>query len=410
MPPKETTKTKMWGQADKDLLADLTIRQLINFTDTTPQNIEQVRELHFRHHDKNNFRRNFRDYSAAWDLEIKYSGTQHNGGKMRRLLLSIFFACTRPLTRRFLPLPSSFYLDEEVAGDEEGIDDDNIDNAAEDIDATAAAAADDNGYATMPPKVKPIPTKAATKKESAAAAVMPPPPAAAAATAPGTSFSVDASNPLTSHYYADGVYDYADVVFRVNGTMQKGEYQVQVAKDGLSVVRAISSRSFDKKILKKIMGKEYHESSARVIAWGVTALEMQADNVRPLNGLFWGERQVVRLWWKCTGTPTAVNKHDYPTEYYRVKDKQGEWHVQCDCIMLVMVRKAEEWTQAKLEVESSYMDLFGVDSSQSQRSDGPPSPPPRRHKKREERHAHAVDSSSEEGGGGRRGQRRRWRR
>ena len=39
--------------------------------------------------------------------------------------------------------------------------------------------------------------------------------------------------------------------------------------------------------------------------------------------------------------------------------------------MLVTVRKAEERTQAELEVESSYMDLFGVNSSQSQRSDGP---------------------------------------
>ena len=112
---------------------------------------------------------------------------------------------------------------------------------------------------------------------------------------------------------------------------------------------------------------------------------MQAKNVRPVNGLFGGEPQVVRLRWKCTCTPTALNKHDYPTEY-RVKDKRGEWHVQCDCIVLVTVRKAEERKQAELEVESSYVDLFGIDSSQSQRSDGPPSPPPRRRKKREERH------------------------
>ena len=88
------------------------------------------------------------------------------------LLLSIVFACTRPLMHHFLPLPSSFYLDEEVAGDEEGIDDDNIDNAAKDI---ATAPTDNIDYATMLPKVKSIPAKAATKKESAAAAAMPPP-------------------------------------------------------------------------------------------------------------------------------------------------------------------------------------------------------------------------------------------
>jgi hypothetical protein len=47
-----------------------------------------------------------------------------------------------------------------------------------------------------------------------------------------------------------------------------------------------------------------------------------------------------------------------------------------------------------LEVESSYVNLFRINSSQSQRSDGPPSPPPCRHKKREERHA--VDYSKDE--------------
>ena len=165
--------------------------------------------------------------------------------------------------------------------------------------------------------------------------------------------------------------------------MQKGEYQVRVAKDGLSVsfVSAISSRSFNKRILREIMGADYRESSSRVVALDDTALEMQEKNVRPVNGLFWGEPQVVRLRWKCSGTPTAVNKHDYPTEY-KVRDKRGVWHVQCDCIVIVTVRKAEERTQAELEVATSYVDLFGIDSSQSQRSDDPPSPPRRRRKKR----------------------------
>ena len=104
-----------------------------------------------------------------------------------------------------------------------------------------------------------------------------------------------------------------------------------MAEDGLlvSFIRAISSRSFDKKILCKIMGTEYRKSSSRVVTWDDTAMEMQAKNVRPMNGLFWGEPQVVRPRWKCTGTPTAVNEHDYLTEY-KVRDKRGVWHVQCD--------------------------------------------------------------------------------
>ena len=59
--------------------------------------------------------------------------------------------------------------------------------------------------------------------------------------------------------------------------MQKGEYLIQVTDDGLlvSFIHAIPSHSFDKKILKQIMGENYRESSARVVAWDDTALEMQ---------------------------------------------------------------------------------------------------------------------------------------
>ena len=154
-----------------------------------------------------------------------------------------------------MPPPPSviLFLEEEVAGNKEGINNDDTNDADEDIDAASAAADDaptdvNVNYATMPPKVKPIPKKAAPKKESATAAAKPPPPAAAAAATAVTSFSVDAGDPLTTHYYAEGVYDYADVVFCVNGMMQKGEYLIQVAEDGLLVlfVRAIPSHSFDK--------------------------------------------------------------------------------------------------------------------------------------------------------------------
>ncbi len=112
--------------------------------------------------------------------------------------------------------------------------------------------------------------------------------------------------------------------------------------------------------------------------------------------------------WKCTGTPTAINKHDYPTEY-KVRDNRGVWHVQCDCIVIVTVRKAEERTQAELEVVTSYVDLFGINSSQSQRSDDPPSPPCRCKKRRSEdrEDRHAVDDDDiiddDDDGGGKRG-------
>jgi hypothetical protein len=101
MPPK-ATRTKKWGQANRDLLEDLTNRQLINISDTTHQHIKQVRDLYFWHCDKKKFRRNFRDFLTAWDLKIEYSGGAFN--------IVDIFACARPLTRRFFPLPSSFCL------------------------------------------------------------------------------------------------------------------------------------------------------------------------------------------------------------------------------------------------------------------------------------------------------------
>ena len=92
MPPTAAAGVKKWGQADKDLLNDLINKQLINITDTSLDNIEQVRAAHFWHRNKRNFQRNFRNFAAAWDLKIEYSGAQRreSGGKMRRFIINIF--------------------------------------------------------------------------------------------------------------------------------------------------------------------------------------------------------------------------------------------------------------------------------------------------------------------------------
>ena len=46
--------------------------------------------------------------------------------------------------------------------------------------------------------------------------------------------------------------------------------------------------------------------------------------------------------------------------------------MQCNCMVIVIVKKAEERAQVEVEVESSYVDPFGIDRSQSQKSDDPP--------------------------------------
>jgi hypothetical protein len=84
------------------------------------------------------------------------------------------------------------------------------------------------------------------------------------------------------------------------------------------------------------------------------------------------------LKWKCTETPITVDKLNYQTPYCVMI--RGEWHVQCNCIMLITLQSAENQVQSELEVKSGYDDLFGADSIQSQ--DDPPSPPPRRRRRK----------------------------
>ncbi len=152
------------------------------------------------------------------------------------------------------------------------------------------------------------------------------------------------------------------------------------------------------------MGQHYHEGSTRVIAWDDTVQEMEGKKVYPQNGLYWGKPQVAHLKWKCTGTPISVDKLDYPIPLaYRVK-MRGEWHRQCNCIVLITLQSAENRVASELEVNSGFVDLFGVNSSQSQ--DNPPTPPPQRRKRKlEERHE--VDdenkSDDDDGGGGKQG-------
>ncbi len=83
----------------------------------------------------------------------------------------------------------------------------------------------------------------------------------------------------------------------------------------------------------------------------------------------------MRLKWKRTGMPSAIKKHDYLMEYY-VKDKCDKLHVQCNFIVLITMKKAKEQAKVELKVESRFLSLFGLDSSQSQRSNNSPSPPP----------------------------------
>ncbi len=151
------------------------------------------------------------------------------------------------------------------------------------------------------------------------------------------------------------------------------------------------------------MGQHYHEGSARVNAWEDTVQEMEGKKVYPKNGLYLGKPQVVHLKWKCTGTPIAVDKLDYPRPLAYCVKMRNDWPRQCNCIVIIKLLSAENHVASELEVNSGFIDFFGINSSQSQ--DNPPTPTPRcRKRKSEERHEVGDESKNndDDGGGGRR--------
>jgi hypothetical protein len=74
---------------------------------------------------------------------------------------------------------------------------------------------------------------------------------------------------------------------------------------------------------------------------------------------------VVHLKWKCTGTPIAVNKLDYPRPLAYCVKMRGEWHRQCNCIVLITLQSAENSVASELEVNSSFIDLLGLTAARA---------------------------------------------
>ncbi len=135
----------------------------------------------------------------------------------------------------------------------EGEEEDNVDHNAKDAAATTNDDDDDNNddnnNTTMPPKVKPV-TVAASKtakkktKKADEIALLPAPKLPNFRT-----YSIEAEDPLTVSYFANGKHNYTDLVICVNRMMEYDEYEVRVAKDGCSIlfVRAIHEKLFDNK-------------------------------------------------------------------------------------------------------------------------------------------------------------------
>jgi hypothetical protein len=72
--PDMEIPTKNWGKADRAALARLVHDRHVDINNLSYKNIDAVGEEYFIHRDKKNFRRNFRDFAATFDLEAEYSG------------------------------------------------------------------------------------------------------------------------------------------------------------------------------------------------------------------------------------------------------------------------------------------------------------------------------------------------
>jgi hypothetical protein len=69
MPSLWTATTKQWGKVDKAALHELVRDGIVEIEDLSYQNIDAVQAEYFPHRTVRNFRRNFKDFSGAFDLE-----------------------------------------------------------------------------------------------------------------------------------------------------------------------------------------------------------------------------------------------------------------------------------------------------------------------------------------------------
>lgn len=208
-------------------------------------------------------------------------------------------------------------------------------------------------------------------------------------------FNISCTDVFGVSYFCEGSQDFAEVTLHVNGVLRDIDYRVSVAPDGKSInyVRAVRSECFTKEVLQSIMGTDYSTTHTRVIAYDDVAQEMLEKKVISESKLYWGEPQVVRLKWECTGTH-KIFKGDYAIDYV-VRDPSGRKNRQRNTILIVRVKKAKERSAAAAEVVVKEISLLGVFSQGSSND----SPPPR-HKRARPKGRHEVQDEGDDYGDG----------
>jgi len=82
--------TKQWGKVDESALHQLIVDGNVDIEDLSFKNTDAVQARYFPHWQKRNFRRNFKDFASAFDLERALSGARRQAAEKGELRVCIF--------------------------------------------------------------------------------------------------------------------------------------------------------------------------------------------------------------------------------------------------------------------------------------------------------------------------------
>jgi len=89
----EVPKAKQWGKYDRHRLHLLIIEGKVDIEDYSFENIDRVHAKYFPERQQRNFRRNFKDFAAAFDLETALAGARREEVEQGETRVCLRFVC-----------------------------------------------------------------------------------------------------------------------------------------------------------------------------------------------------------------------------------------------------------------------------------------------------------------------------
>lgn len=144
-------------------------------------------------------------------------------------------------------------------------------------------------------------------------------------------------------YYTEGMVDFADAVFLVNGVMDEKGHRIRIAPHGDKVIfeRGIRRNIYSKDLLKILLTNDdrvYDVNSARTVAYdNATFQSLLADGNTADQGPFlWGKEQVLTLKCKVQPEPDEIAWQPYSSGLVI------DGHMQFNTIVLCRMKIADQ--------------------------------------------------------------------